>query len=118
MSKSNRKQAASASKRQPDQYVSEADFAKKFVEQKAIDVRDWCLKVLRDGHRFTDVRPSFSAPNPEEPSTVFRMTFEVLMPTAHAEHIMDSLADDDFHHRYDEHLERVEEQRRRRASKA
>ncbi|RWB91172.1 MAG: hypothetical protein EOQ52_07030 [Mesorhizobium sp.] len=118
MSKPNKTKLPSAAKRDSAQELSEAEFAKKVADEEAIRVRDWCLQALRDAEGFEHMTSSFSGPVLDQPSTVFTMTFEVRMPTAHAEDIMDWLIDDHYDRRLDEHLERVEQQRRRRASKS
>ncbi|RWM94034.1 MAG: hypothetical protein EOR86_17755 [Mesorhizobium sp.] len=114
----NKRKLPRAAKRGSGPKLSEAEFAQKMAEEEAIQVRDWCLQVLREAEGFEHVSSSFSAPNPEEPSTAFRMTFEVPMPTAHSEHIMEWLTEAHYDRRLDEHLERVEQQRSRRASKS
>lgn len=94
-----------------------AELAKKITEMEAFHVRDWCLGVLRESNNFSNVRAGFSAPDYEKPSSTFRMTFEVPMPTDHAEHIMDWLCQDDSDRKFDDHSDRQEERRLRRASK-
>ncbi|MDX8540105.1 hypothetical protein RFM23_21020 [Mesorhizobium abyssinicae] len=82
------------------------------AEQEAIQVRDWCLQVLRDAYGF-GVSATFSGPNFDQPSTAFRMTIETSMPTAHAEHIMDWLTEDYYDRLSDQHLGGVQQHRRR-----
>lgn len=115
MSKSHRKLVAGVSKARPEHNPSEAELAKKVAEQEAIQVRDWCLQVLRDAQGF-GVSSTFSGPNFDQSSSTFRMSFETQMPTAHAEHIMDWLTEDYYDRLLDEHLEGLE-QRRSRTSK-
>ncbi|WP_322418921.1 hypothetical protein [Mesorhizobium huakuii] len=83
---------------------------------EAVQVRDWCLQVLRDANRFTNVKARFSAPDYEKPVSTFRMTLEVPMRADHAEHIIDWLCQDSSDRRFDDHSDRQDERRLRKTA--